>query len=788
MKPALSIFKHRGSSMVETLIALPVLLLIGLGVVQWAFIYQAKTTLNYATFMAARAGAVDHADEGTIKEALARSLVPLYSPDKTVEGLATAYAQAYGDVINIPVDINGKELDASKIFNRTELKILNPTQEAIDDFQVEGKKDVLPNFRLWQADTKLGDKSKVNIQDANLLKLQVVYQYKLKVPYVGRIIASLVHMATASDGWSVNAKSHSIYWRGFELADSQGHIPILASATVRMQSTAHRNDLMVSVKEADTSKNDFSKLNVAEPIESSGIPKPTLATSETPGDGHVLLFNSNPDEENGDSTDTDGDDTNTDDGSTVPGDNSNTDNNDNDNNDPDNDEESDDGNNLDGDNNGDENDPSDEEIKCESQWTDDKYQAKECTDRWYCKVAEFTDKVKAAANVVYDFFEGVVSGLGDQFKGLWELLKDPTVLYDIAKAFIDDPKGTIESIVKGLGEDVEKVLECGPKDVGRVIGQYASPAMALKVLNKVAKITKSKKLERYIDDIECGIASFAAGTSIWTDEGKVVIDDIQIGQSVYSRNKNDHKDHVQKVTKTFGRTAPSYYLLTTEFETIKVTKEHPLWLQGKGWTKVSEVAANDVIASFDGDVLILDNKKVETPLQVYNFSVANTPNYFVGESKIWAHNAKPPCKPPYKDKDGNTIATPAEGKVGNWDGQRGNSDFKPKEGTNLYEATGGKPVRFKDGYPIFEDFAPTINGEKAVVNIIQKPDRTTDFTAADNVFREAIGDPSWVRDTSKYTWHHHQDGKTMVLIERGIHDKTIGGIAHVGGVSNNPNL
>ena len=754
MKPALSIFKHRGSSMVETLIALPVLLLIGLGVVQWAFIYQAKTTLNYATFMAARAGAVDHADEGTIKEALARSLVPLYSPDKTVEGLAKAYAQALADVNNVPIDLNDISLGetATKFFSPTTIRILNPTQEAFEDFHTDKDKKILPNFRLWQAKTEKGPKSKINIQDANLLKIEVVYQYKLKVPYVGRIIASLVHMATAKDAWSINAKPHSPAWRGLELADSQGYIPILASATVRMQSTAHRNDLMVSVKEADTSKNDFSKLNVAEPIESSSIPKPTIATSETPGDGHVLLFNSNPDEEGGN--------TETDDGSTTPedntntGDSSNTSDNDNSNNDPDSDKDPDD-DNLDGGNNLDENDPSDEEIKCESQWTDDKYQAKECTGRWYCKVAEFTDKVKAAANVVYDFFEGVVTGLGDQFKGLWELLKDPTILYDIAKAFIDDPKGTIESIVKGLGEDVEKVLECGPKDVGSVIGQYASPAMALKVLNKVAKITKSKKLERYIDDIECGIASFAAGTSIWTDEGKVVIDDIQIGQSVYSRNKNDHKDHVQKVTKTFGRTAPSYYLLTTEFETIKVTKEHPLWLQGKGWTKVSEVAANDVIASLDGDVLIFDNKKVETPLQVYNFSVANTPNYFVGESKIWAHNAKPPCKPRQPSKDNPNI---------DHSRTKNNADGS----TTYYDKQGNKVTYNKDGYPDFSEYSIETIDDVSGMN--------GNYNHDSKLANEIAG---FDKTPENHVWHHVEGGKKMELIPTDVHKN----FPHTGGAS-----
>ena len=94
------------------------------------------------------------------------------------------------------------------------------------------------------------------------------------------------------------------------------------------------------------------------------------------------------------------------------------------------------------------------------------------------------------------------------------------------------------------------------KDVGKVIGQYASPAMALKVLIKVAKITKSKKLTKYVDEIECGFASFAAGTTIWTEKGQVVIDDIQVGQTVYSRNKNNHKDQYQKVTKHLAAPHP----------------------------------------------------------------------------------------------------------------------------------------------------------------------------------------------------------------------------------------
>ncbi|HZH05631.1 MAG TPA: TadE/TadG family type IV pilus assembly protein, partial [Lautropia sp.] len=44
----------------ELLLALPVILLLGLGIVQFALVYQAKHALDHALTQAARQGAVDH--------------------------------------------------------------------------------------------------------------------------------------------------------------------------------------------------------------------------------------------------------------------------------------------------------------------------------------------------------------------------------------------------------------------------------------------------------------------------------------------------------------------------------------------------------------------------------------------------------------------------------------------------------------------------------------------------------------------------------------------------------
>ncbi len=39
--------------------------------------------------------------------------------------------------------------------------------------------------------------------------------------------------------------------------------------------------------------------------------------------------------------------------------------------------------------------------------------------------------------------------------------------------------------------------------------------------------------------------------------------------------------------------------------------------------------------------------------------------------------------------------------------------------------------------------------------------------------------PSSNRPPDGYTWHHHEDGKTMVLVEKKVHSE----FSHVGGIS-----
>lgn len=210
----------RGMAIVESLIALPILLAVIFCIIQFALIYEAKATLNHAALLAARAGAVDHAQPSAITGALARGLVPLYSPDRSYAG----YAATLGRV-------------TAAVATDARIRILNPTQEAFADFseEVDGVREI-PNERLHARSTAVGPRSGLNIQDANLLRVQITFGYELNVPMVNWFISRTL-LAFRGRG-------------GYDTFEQQllrrTRLPIIATATVRMHTPARMSDLVVA--------------------------------------------------------------------------------------------------------------------------------------------------------------------------------------------------------------------------------------------------------------------------------------------------------------------------------------------------------------------------------------------------------------------------------------------------------------------------------------------------------------------------------------------------------------
>ena len=167
-----------GQAIVEYIIIFPVLLILIMGAIQVALIYQAKFTLNYAAFMGARQGALKNANLNSIKDGVAAGLTPLFMrwSGSGAPGL---------------VDLSkARVISTIEVFNplTARVEIISPTAAAFTAMAGGGTQ--IPNDNLMY---RSGTGDGMNIQDANLLKIRVTYCVKLVVPFVNRMIYSLVN-------------------------------------------------------------------------------------------------------------------------------------------------------------------------------------------------------------------------------------------------------------------------------------------------------------------------------------------------------------------------------------------------------------------------------------------------------------------------------------------------------------------------------------------------------------------------------------------------------------------
>jgi hypothetical protein len=228
--------KQRGQAMIEYLIIFPALLLLVLGAIQFALIYQAKFTLNYATFMAARQGALKNAKLTSIKDGLAGGMTPLFMRTTStpfLDDLAKARIIATIEVFN-PLT--------------AKVEIISPTQAAFDAMQQDNQ---LPNDNLMYRSAS-GDG--MSIQDANLLKIRVTYCVKLIVPFVNRVIYSLSNGITG-----VKNLTNESFWSPAAAATTPNMCSQLSEmyANVRQQVDSIASGLPAGVSIVDSLASDI---------------------------------------------------------------------------------------------------------------------------------------------------------------------------------------------------------------------------------------------------------------------------------------------------------------------------------------------------------------------------------------------------------------------------------------------------------------------------------------------------------------------------------------------------
>lgn len=114
--------------------------------------------------------------------------------------------------------------------------------------------------------------------------------------------------------------------------------------------------------------------------------------------------------------------------------------------------------------------------------------------------------------------------------------------------------------------------------------------------------------------------------------------------------------------------------------------------------------------------------------------------------------------------------------------KKGGSISIDGKGTWSYTNTKGQTVKYKNGYPDFLEYShPTIKPVKIPVAIPKNPQ--ADFKLANQLSGLSKTSeppvPALNQPPKGYTWHHHEDGTSMILVEKNVHRE----FTHIGGQS-----
>ena len=138
---------------------------------------------------------------------------------------------------------------------------------------------------------------------------------------------------------------------------------------------------------------------------------------------------------------------------------------------------------------------------------------------------------------------------------------------------------------------------------------------------------------------------FEAGTPIATANGAVAIENVAVGDMVWSYDYKTGEKSLKPVTATTVRETNQVISVEIGGEQIVTTPEHPFYVVNNdkynGYVAAKYLLVGNCIQTADGrylEISAIDQQTLDKPITVYNFSVDDNHSYYVGESELLVHN------------------------------------------------------------------------------------------------------------------------------------------------------
>lgn len=239
---------NRGQALPEMLIVFPLAVILIMCIVQLGLLYRAKATLNNATFLAARSGALHNGYLANMNLVFLNRMAALGKINAALKNSSTTVG-----FFENPNDLRLASVRAATISHHTYpvIEIMFPTQAVFNHFALQTQeleacsgsncpggggfkmadKQVyqIPNNNMDARETSLQqiDGRQITLQDANLLSIRSRFCYEMEVPVANFIISRMINKLSPADTDLTTCQP---------LPNASNVIPLTGHAVVRMQS------------------------------------------------------------------------------------------------------------------------------------------------------------------------------------------------------------------------------------------------------------------------------------------------------------------------------------------------------------------------------------------------------------------------------------------------------------------------------------------------------------------------------------------------------------------------
>lgn len=185
-------------------------------------------------------------------------------------------------------------------------------------------------------------------------------------------------------------------------------------------------------------------------------------------------------------------------------------------------------------------------------------------------------------------------------------------------------------------------LRTALKATGKAVVRNAEKKMAAFLAKSVAlKEGIPAALRQFGSLVKCKLVKgcFPAGTPIAIEKGFKNIEDLQVGDMVWSWNELTQDLVLKAVTHTSQTLANTLVEFRVGSEFLRTTPEHPFRTASE-WKNAGELVHNEEVLRSDGMLMpVRDITHIAEETTVYNFEVQDTHTYLVGAWMLIAHNA-----------------------------------------------------------------------------------------------------------------------------------------------------